>query len=276
MLISSYRTVFLLGVSLFGFVTGVSSLSVTAFAQAEKTAPYALPENGNEVIFAYDLKNGFTPPRQNNAPAFLIRANGKIEMPSLYGEGRNVKGQLSANELQAFLKFVIEENKFLEFDASTVQGQIEEIREKRKVPQIADAPDTVIELKIPGHTQSVRQPAVGMPSEFKEVTSLQQLLAIRKGVNRLMGETRVGGKKGIKNLLGTVNQKLKEDYPDVAPLTMSDFSGSYLKRDGSISATISRRGEGDDGKPNGTYVTATAVIARGSKTPLVTLRVKLK
>ncbi len=276
MLPSSYRHALLFGVSLLSLLTIASSPTVTVFAQAKKDTPYALPENGNEVIFAYDLKNGFTPPRQNNAPAFLIRANGKIEMPSLYGEGRDIKGEMSATALQAFLKFVIDENKFVEFDASTVQGQIEEIREKRQVPQIADAPDTVIELKIPGYIQSVRQPAVGMPSEFKEVTALQQLLAIRKGVNRLMSETRVGGKNGIKKLLGPINKKLNEEYPDVAPSNVSDFSGSYLKQDGSISATISRFGRGSDGKPNGTYVTGVVVISADRDKPVVTLRVKTK
>ncbi len=276
MLISSNQTAVLLGISFLVFALWAPSSHVTVFAQTGKTVPYALPENGNEVIFAYDLQNGFTPPRQNNAPVLLIRANGTVEMPSLYGEGRDIKGKLSAKELQAFLKFVIDENKFLDFDASRVQGQIEEIREKRQVPQIADAPDTIIDLKIPGHTQSVRQPAVGMPSEFKEVKSLQQLLAIRKGVNQLMSETRVGGKKGIKSLLGPINKKLKEEYPDVAPLKVSDFSGSYLKQDGSISATISRPGKGSNGNPNGTYVTGIAVIARGSEVPVVSLRVKLK
>ena len=276
MLISSCRSAFLLGVSFLGFLIGASSATVTVFAQGEKTDPYALPENGNEVIFVYDLKNGFTLPRQNNAPVLLIRANGKVEMPSLYGEGRDIKGELSEKELQAFLKFVIEENEFVEFDANTVQGQIEAIREKRQVPQIADVPDTIIELKIPGHSQSVRQPAVGMPSEFAEITSLQQLLAIRKGVDRLMSEMRVGGKQGIKKLLGPINKKLKEEYPDVAPLKASDFSGSYLKQDGSISAIVSRPGRGSDGKPNGTYVTGMAVISRGSDKPVVSLRVKLK
>ncbi|HBV63169.1 MAG TPA: hypothetical protein DEF45_09135 [Rhodopirellula sp.] len=274
--ICAHQIAVALAASLLTCTTSVLSSTVPLFAQDNKTTGYPLPENGNEVIFAYDLKNGFTPPRQNSAPALLIRANGNIEMPSLYGEGRDIKGKLDAHELQAFLTFVIDENKFLEFDASTVQGQIEEIREKRQVPQIADAPDTIIELTLPGHSHRVRQPAVGMPSEFMQVASLQQLLAIRKGVNRLMSETRVGGKEGIKRLLGTINQKLSGAYPDVAPLKASDFSGSYLKQDGSISASFSRPGQGTDGKPNGTWVTGIAVIVPGGDNPKINLRVKLK
>ncbi len=276
MLISSYRTVLLFVVVGLGCLGGVSASTRPVFAQGGKPAPYPLPEDGHAVIFAYDLKNGFTPPRQNNAPALLIRANGKIEMPSLYGQGRDIEGQLTVEEVQDFLHFVIEENKFLEFDANTVQGQIEAIRAQRQVPQIADAPDTQIELNIPRHAHSVCQPAVGMPSEFEEITSLQNFLAIRKGVNRLMSETRVGGKNGIRSLLNPANQKLRTDYPGVDPLVLSDFRGSYLGQDGSISATISRTGRGPDGKPNGTYVTAIAVIEPGSKKPVVTLRVKLK
>ena len=245
-------------------------------AQEEQSGRYVLPENGSAVIFVYDLQNGFNPPRQNKTPMLLIRANGKIEMPSLYGEGRNVRGNLSDTELQSFLKLVIEDNKFGEYDSNRVQGRIEEIRERRQVPQIADLPDTIIELEIPGHSQRVRQPAVGMLSEFSEVTAFQQLLAIRKAVNLLMSETRVGGKQGIMDLLTRMNTKLKEAYPEVAPLQLSDFSGSYLRQDGAISATISRPGRGANGKPNGTYVNGTAVIARGSDEPEITLRVKLK
>ena len=271
----SHRAFVVFCFALVGCTASLSTLSKPLLAQSKNLGTYALPDNRNEVIFAYDLKNGFTPPRQNQAPALLIRANGTIEMPSLYGEGRDIKGQLTPAELQAFLTFVIKENQFLEFDANTVQGQIDEIRQKRRVPQIADAPDTIIELKLPEHTHRVRQPAVGMPLEFKEVTSLQQLLAIRKGVNQLMSETRVGGKQGIKKLLEVINKKLGEEYPGVPALKVEDFSGSYMKQDGSISATISRAGKGTDGKPNGTYVTGIAVIPAGREQPMVTLRVKL-
>lgn len=265
-----------LGLSISVFVTlaGLVSTTELLLGQDEAPAKYELPENGNAVIFAYDLQNGFTPPRQNLAPVLLIRANGRVEMPSLYGEGRDIKGQLSETELQAFLRFLIEENKFVEFDARIVQGKIEQIRARKKVPQIADAPDTVISLQIPGHSHSVRQPAVGMPAEFKEVTALQQLLSIRRAVNRLMSETRVGGKSGIAKLLATVNEKLKIEHPDVAPLSTSDFSGSYVRQDAAICATVSRPGRGADGKPDGTYVTAVTVMPMGSDLPEVKLRVK--
>lgn len=263
-------------ISVAGLLAGSLSAFANAWAQSGEPVRYALPENGNEIIFVFDLKNGFTPPRQNNSPKLLIRANGQIEMPSLYGEGRDIEGKLNETELQEFLRFVIEENKFVEFDVNTVQGQIEEIREKKQVPQIADVPDTIVELKIPGHANSVRQPDVGMPSEFKQVEDLQRLLAIRKRVNHLMSETRVGGKQGIIKLLVPINKKLRHEYPDVAPLVAQDFSSSYMRQDGSITATVSRTGRDRKGKPNGTYVTGTARLSPGSDTPEITLRVKLK
>jgi hypothetical protein len=276
MFFSSSRVVFLFAVTCSCLISGSFWSAPTVSAQSEKKVKYKLPENANEVIFVYDEQNGFTPPRKNNAPVLLIRANGIIEMPSLYGKGRDIKGKISAEDLQAFLHFVIAENKFIDFDASTVQGQIEDIRKKRQVPQIADAPDTIVELKIPGYSQSVRQAAVGMPSEFKEVTAFQQLLTIRKRIARLMSETRVGGKEGIEKLLGPINKQLNTEYPDVAPLRVSDFGGAYLRQDGTVSATISRPGRDSEGKPNGTYVAATAVVSSDSEEPVVTLRVKLK
>ena len=245
-------------------------------AQEKKQVQYELPANGNEVIFIFDQQNGFTPPRKSNAPVFLLRANGEIEMPELYGQGRDVTGKLSPTEVQDFLHFVIAESKFLEFDASTVQGQIEQIRKTRQIPQIADAPDSIFELNLPGKGQTVRQPAIGMPSEYKEITHLQNLLAMRRGITQLMSETRVGGKAGIKKLLVPINKKLKEQYPDVAPLTEQNFSGSYTRQDGTLSATFSRPGQGQDGKPNGTYVTAVVQIQPNKDAPSITLRVKLK
>ena len=270
------RTGLVAGIAVAGLLAGSLSHFANAGEKTGKAVRYALPENGNEVIFVFDLKNGFTPPRQNNSPTLLIRANGKIEMPSLYGEGRDIEGKLNETELQEFLRFVIEEKKFVEFDANTVQGQIEEIREKKQVPRIADVPDTIVELKIPGHANSVRQPDVGMPSEFKQVEDLQRLLAIRKRVNQLMSETRVGGKQGITKLLVPINKKLRQEYPDVAPLVAQDFSGSYMQQDGSITATVSRAGRDREGKPNGTYVTGTARLSPGGDKPEITLRVKLK
>lgn len=245
-------------------------------AQDAKRIEYKLPDDGNEVIFLYDEQNGFTPPRKSQKPVFLLRADGSIEMPSLFGRGNDIKAKISAAEVQEFLHFVVAENRFVQFDASTVQGQIEELRKKRQIPQVADLPDSVFELNIPGYSHSVRQEAVGMPSEYKEVTALQQLLTIRRGVNKLMSETRAGGKEGIKKLLGPVNQKLKEEYPDVAPLAVADFSGAYVRQDGTISATISRPGRSPDGKPNGTYVNAVVQISESSDVPSITLRVKLK
>lgn len=245
-------------------------------AQDAKRTEYKLPDDGNEVIFLYDEQNGFTSPRKSQKPVFLLRADGSIEMPSLYGRGNDLNGKISEAEVQEFLHFVIAENRFVQFDASTVQGQIEELRKKRQIPQVADLPDSVFELNIPGHRHSVRQEAVGMPSEYKDVTALQQLLTIRRGVNKLMSETRAGGKEGIMKLLGPVNQKLKAEYPDVAPLAVADFSGAYVGQDGTISATISRPGRSPDGKPNGTYVNAVVQTSESSDVPSITLRVKSK
>ncbi len=256
------------------------SLSLSPFpqltAQEQQMVKYDLPANKNEAIFIFDQQNGFMPPRKSKAPVFLLRANGQIEMPELYGAGRDVKGKLTPAEVQKFLHFVIAESKFLEFDANTVQGQIEQIRKTRQIPQIADLPDSIFELNLPGKQQTVRQEAIGMPSEYKEVTAVQNLLAMRRGINTLMGETRVGGKAGITKLLGPINLKLKDQFPDAAPLTENEFRGSYTLQNGNLSATYSRSGKGKDGKPNGTHVTAVVEIPRNADSPSVTLRVKLK
>ena len=227
-------------------------MGTVACAKDGTDVTYELPKDGKAVVFVYDEQNGFTPPRQNDSPMLTIRANGTIEMPTLYGQGRDVNGKISQQELQDFLRFVIEENRFFEFDPATVQSEIQEARLKRQIPQIADAPDNVFEIRLANRKHNVRQYAVGTASQYKEIEALQQLWAIQRRIFHLRSETRVGGKQGIKSLLKQANAELKKLYPNINPFTDDEFGGSYIRDNGIISATFSRSGKTKDGQPNGT------------------------
>ena len=90
---------------------------------------YQLPENQNEIVFVFDQRNGFTPPRETDKPVFSLRADGTIEMPKLYGPGRHHR-ETYTRRTAGVSTFCDIRLSVLKFDANTVQGQIEEIRKK--------------------------------------------------------------------------------------------------------------------------------------------------
>lgn len=114
-----------------------------------------------------------------------------------------------------------------------------------------------------------------MAGEYKEIEELQQLRAIHQRLNKLMSETRVGGKAGIEKLLKLANEELNKQHPDTKPLTAEHFARSYIAQDGKTSATFSRTGQNDAGKPDGTYVVAVVQIPEEGDSQ-VTIRVKIK
>jgi len=251
-------------------------LMATVIAAAEEEqSVYRLPMEPKSLVISYDEQNGFTLPRQNDAPLLSILADGTVQMPDAFGEARDVTGKISKDELQALLRFIIEENKFFDYDEEKVKAKMEEAQKQREIPQIADAPDSVFEIRIADKKHSVRHYALGEAGEYKEIDELQQLRAIQQRLNKLMSETRVGGKAGIEKLLKLANAELNKQHPDIKPLTTENFAGSYIPQDGKTSATFSRMGTNDDGKADGTFVVAVLQIPENGD-PQVTIRVKTK
>ena len=257
------------------YFTLLSQLAAVASAVEEKQTVYRLPMEPESVVISYDEQNGFTLPRQNEAPLLSILADGTVQMPDAFGTSRDVTGKISKDELQTLLRFIIEENKFFEYDADKVKAKMEEAQKQREIPQIADAPDSVFEIRTADKKHSVRHYALGEAGEYKEIEELQQLSAIHRRLNKLMSETRVGGKAGIEKLLKLANVELNEQHPDIKPLSAENFAGAYIAQDGKTSATFSRTGKKDDGKPDGTYVVAVLQIPEKGD-PQVTIRVKTK
>ena len=250
--------------------------STAALAEEAKNSVFELPDDPKALVISFDHQNGFTPPRQNQAPLLSVLADGTVLMPSIFGETRDVSGKISPDELQVLLRFAIEENKFFSFDEEKVKAKMLEVERAKEVPRIADVPDSVFEIHLADRSHKVRHYALGMAREFyKEVDELQHLLALQQRLNRLMSETRVGGKAGIERLVKLANVELKKQYPDIKALKVEDFSGAYLRRDGVTSATISRTGKTAAGKPDGTFTAAVLEIPEEG-VPKVKIRVKTK
>jgi len=249
--------------------------AIALAADGKKTA-YPLPTGARAVVITYDEQNGFTPPRQNHAPLLSILADGTVQMPDAYGQSRDVTGKISQAELQSLLRFAIEDNSFFSYDAEQVKEKMLEAEGNRQIPRIADAPESVFEIRLTDRRHNVRHYALGMAGQFyKDIEELQKLRAIHERLRQLMNETRVGGKAGIKKLVTAANAELEKQHPGTKPLTGKDFRGSYFRRDGKTAATISRNGKTAAGKPDGTFVVAIIEIPEKGD-PTVKIRARFK
>jgi hypothetical protein len=258
------------------YVSFISCLMVTVISAAEEgQTVYRLPMEPKAVVISYDEQNGFLGPRQNEAPLLSILADGTVQMPDSFGTSHDVDGKISKDELQSLLRFVIEENKFFDYDSEKVKAKMEEAQKQREILQMVDAPESVFEIRIADKKHSVRHYGIDFANEYKEVDELLHLHAIHRRLNKLMGETRVGGKTGIEKLLKLANEKLDKQHPGTKRLTAENFGGAHITQTGITYVIFSRSGQTDDGKSDGTLVSALLVFPKEGD-PQITINVKTK
>ena len=263
---------------LFAVVNAGLLLSPTSGRAEDKPAKpaFKLPKDPKAVVISFDWKGGFTPPRKNMAPVLSILADGTLLMPDRFGMAKDVTGKITRKELQDLLRFAITENKFFKFDAAKVKEKVRKASAGRPRIAIADAPSSVVEIKLAGKSHKASYYALGFAArQYKTVAELQQLYAIQQRLNRLMNVTRLGGKKEVAKMLVLANVHLKKKFPKAAPLTASDLQSAGVRRDGSKYVSFSRYGKRADGKPDGTYANVFIQI-KGDTEPKVTVRAKLQ
>lgn len=258
----------------FSLVIGFVASTTLAEDKAKKT--YKLPKDPKATVISFDFKGGFTPRRLKAEPALSILADGTVQMPDRFGFSKDVSGKISQKELQALLRFAIEENKFFSFDAAKVKEKVKKASVGRPIARVADAPSSVIEIKLAGKSHKASYYALGLAAnQFKTVAELQQLFAIQKRLNVLMNLTRLGGEKGLKAALKHANDELKKKYPKAKPLTADDLRSVNIRKDGKKTVSFGHYPRRPDGASDGTYVTATLQYpAKGE--PMVFVRAKLK
>ena len=237
---------------------------------------YTLPKDPEAVIVVYDEQSGFGLPRQNPGAVLTILRNGTVLMPDVFGNGRSFKGQLDEQEVQELLRFMIGKQKFFDYDMEKVKAAMKKAESDRNIPQIADAPVQVFEVNIADREHRVSHYALGMATEYPEIESLQQLLAIQKRLRGVMNQTRVGGRKGVERLLATANRELKSQLPDIKPFSREEFVGAYTRNNGVTTATFSRTFKDDEGKSTGKFVVASIELPEKNGEPKVTVRSKLE
>lgn len=207
---------------------------------------YALPADPQAAVIVLDFKGGFTPPRISEEPTMTIRAGGDIVIPAKFEGQKAYKGKISPEELQQLLAFIIEKQKFLEYDPAKVR---EKLNAGGPRIAIADAATTVIRVTVGGETKEVSHYALGMGAKVEE---LVRLAAIQRRLLQVQSVVQLGGKEQLAKWLEVVNAELKKQHPDVKPFTADDFQSGGERTDGSVYVSFSRSTGDDPAKAHNT------------------------
>lgn len=223
---------------------------------------FKLPRNKKATVVSLDFQGGFTPPRLKNTPTMSILADGTVQIPANYQGQTERNGEVSADDLQALLRFLVEECKLLEFDEKSIKAKIAKQGGPRAI--IADAATTVIRVTVNGKTKEARW----YPSPGADLKELRQFQAARMRLMQVRSVVELGGKKEALQWLDLANKELKAKHPKVKPLMFEHLQSGGVRANGSVYVSITRV-EGDD--PKKRIVTSVFINKLADKPPKVTV-----
>ncbi len=244
------------------------SVASSALAQdkdkEEAKKVFKLPRGKKTTVVSLDFQGGFTPPRLKKTPTMSILADGTVQIPANYQGQKSHTGKISADDLQELLRFIIDENKLLEFDAKAIKAKIA----KQGGPRIAiaDAATTVIRVTVDGKTKQ----ASWYPSPGAKLKELEQFQAIRGRLMRVRSIVELGGKKEALQWVDLANKELKAKHPKVEELKLEHLQSGGVRSNGSVYVSITRI-EGDDPNPQKKTVTSVFINKLADKAPMVTV-----
>ena len=78
-----------------------------------KPVAHKLPADGKAAVVTMDVKGGRIL-HKGTAPALTVSADGSLIVGDLWGGDRRVEGKINSDDLQALLRFILDEQKFAE------------------------------------------------------------------------------------------------------------------------------------------------------------------
>ena len=236
---------------------------------------YELPKDPKAAVLTLDFTGGVGPPRQNDEPTLVIRADGTAIVGNPWGQQKRMEVKLEKAQVQALLWFALEKNKFFDLDAAKLKGEVMEAQQKKGGLgfAIADAATTTIRIHANGKEHEVQYYALGMAAnQWPQVKGLASLHAIEKKLNQVRSEIYAGGPAGVAERLKLANAELKAKHPDAAPLTANDLQTAWQLANGQTTVAFMRQSEAD-----GKITTINAQVAEAEKGPAkVTVNVNVR
>jgi hypothetical protein len=203
-------------------------VAVMGILTAQLAYPQIFPLLDNSVVISLDYR-GDRLVRIDQAPTLSIFADGRISMPQSYAHTQAFEGQMSSEELQSLLTFIITEHRFFEYNAVQAQAQQTQVRRQ---PLPTHYATTVIKVSTADRQKEVSIAALERPPVAAEN---QGMLAIKNRLDELMAVTKLGGADQV----GLMLSELQLSTADVAP------SGQQKRTTG---ATLSEQQASTEGK----------------------------
>lgn len=203
---------------------------------------FETPREDRAEVVVYDVLGGMRP-RARQEPLMSIRADKSVVLGNPSGSGKRIETRISDAELQDLLRFIVEQNRFFDFDAESVNAAIpKDAGGRENMFQIMDAPITVIRVQLRNRQGEARFYALSAAARrHPEIAALQRLSAVEKRLKTFMAWINVGGKQGAEAALKQVNARLRTEHPSIQTLSAADLDAAFVYPDGSTRAIFVRR-----------------------------------
>ena len=158
--------------------------------------PIEIPSDPNARIIMLDFAGGYTPKRTSNEPELVIYADGRAVITDPFGKLPKVTNRLSADNVKAFLEFLVNEHRFYDLSTQGLADLIEQKKAEGGVPEITDMSTAIIRIGIQNKTYEVRCLSPDyFASQFPEVEPFQDYAAIHKRLTTFITATRAWADK---------------------------------------------------------------------------------
>ena len=240
---------------IFAIAVAVSILGLfsTANGQGQAKTPEAktpakdqvkLPESKTTAVFTIEFSGGFRLPNDKDRKPFLqVFADGRVVTPPRFPATEANEFQLKPEQLQTFLRQVVNENKFYELDTDKIK---EEVAAAGPVAFVADAPTLEISMELPrgAHAVSAYTPK-STSKQLPKVDGIKRIANIEELGRQLSLVAIAGGYETIERALLKVNEQLKEKELEL--MTINELY-TCKRKDGVLTINFNRKYYQKDGR----------------------------
>ena len=221
----------------------------------EQMSKIQIPMDHEGPIFTYDATGGFqrvAPPANpvEKLPRLSIYPDGKIVTGGQDQQIQSCEIQISTDELNHFLSFVVNESRFYEIQESQLKEQMKSSPQER---HIADAPTSKFSVDLQDGQHSVEIYALTFAVQAHPANDdLVRLLKIEKRCQQLVAKAHLGNEKQQNELLKSVNNRLQAINPRLEPLTLDHVQWATRFRNGNYQVSFQRIYEAAETQPTRT------------------------
>lgn len=207
----------------------IRALTLLLLAACASKAPrYELPEDGPVIVLNSKGAKRAQPP-------LVIQQDGV--MHSAAGET-----SIEPDQLQALLRFLIEEQRFFDIDSEAVKLAIHQENSQRgSALAILHAPTSILTLNLRDRSHRVEVHALQFEAKaHPKIESLQRLALIQRRIIREFSIALLGGERTAQRLCELASAELATHHPERAPFTLNDLAAAGRRKDDSLVAHFRR------------------------------------